>query len=131
MTANKQTIDRYMEAFRRTDHGAILACLTDDVEWVIPGAFHTRGKVEFDGQIENEAFVGRPDIRVTRVVEEGDIVVAEGAVRAARRDGGTLSVVFCDVFEMREGRVRKLTSYLMEVRAESLPQPNNPSRRPD
>lgn len=116
MSVNKQTVERYMEAFQRTDHAAILACLTDDVEWVIPGAFHTRGRAEFDGQIENEAFVGHPDIRVTRLVEEADTVVAEGTVRAARRDGGTLNLVFCDVFEMRTGKVRKLISYLMEVR---------------
>lgn len=116
MSVNARTVERYMEAFRRTDHAAILACLTDDVEWVIPGAFHTRGKAAFDGQIENEAFVGHPDIRVTRVVEEGDIVVAEGSVRARRRDGSALFVVFCDVLEMRDGLVRKLTSYLMEVK---------------
>lgn len=116
MSDNKQTVERYMSAFRRTDHAAILACLTDDVEWVIPGAFHTRGRAEFDGQIENEAFVGHPDIRVTRLIEGADTVVAEGTVRAARRDGGTLNLAFCDVFEMRQGKVRKLISYLMEVR---------------
>ena len=116
MSMNTQTVERYMEAFRRTDHAAVLACLTDDVEWVIPGAFHTRGKREFDRQIENEALVGHPDIRMMRVIEENDIVVAEGSVRARRRDGGALCVVFCDVFEMRGGLVRKLTSYLMEVK---------------
>ena len=116
MSTNTQTVERYMEAFRRTDHAAILACLTDDVEWMIPGAFHTHGKVAFDGQIENDAFVGHPDIRVTRLIEEADIVVAEGTVRASRRDGGALNLVFCDVFEMRGGKVRKLTSYLMEVK---------------
>jgi hypothetical protein len=35
-----------------------------------PGAFHLRGKAAFDGEIENDAFVGRPTIRVTRLVEE-------------------------------------------------------------
>lgn len=112
---NKATVERYMEAFRRLDHAAVLDCLTDDVEWFIPGAFHTRGKAEFDGQIENEAFIGHPEIRVTRLVEEGDVVVAEGTVRCTRRDGGTLSLVFCDVFVMRSAKVRHLTSYLMEI----------------
>ena len=50
MTPNKQTIERYMEGFRKSDHALVLACLTDDVEWVIPGAFHLRGKQEFDGR---------------------------------------------------------------------------------
>jgi ketosteroid isomerase-like protein len=72
MTRNKQTVERYMEAFRTSDHAAVLSCLTDDVEWVLPGAFHLRGKEAFDREIENEAFVGRPTIDVTRLVEEDD-----------------------------------------------------------
>ena len=116
MTSNKQTVERYMEAFGKSDHAEVLSCLTDDVEWVIPGAFHLRGKEAFDREIENEAFVGRPTIDVTRLVEEDDVVVAEGRVRSARRDGGTLNAVFCDVFLMRDARIRHLTSYLMEVK---------------
>ncbi len=117
MTQNQQTVQRYMDGFRTSDHALVLSCLTDDVEWVIPGAFHLRGKEAFDGEIENDAFVGRPTIEVTRLVEEGDVVVAEGTVRSARRDGGTLNAVFCDVFVMRDEKIRRLTSYLMELGA--------------
>jgi ketosteroid isomerase-like protein len=45
------------------------------------------------------------------------VVVAEGTVRSARRDGGTLNAVFCDVFVMRDEKIRRLTSYLMEIGA--------------
>ena len=101
-----------MDAFGRTDHARVLACLTDDVEWHVPGAFHIHGKEAFDGQIEHEDFVGSPAIAVTRLTEENDVVVAEGTVRAQRKDGGVIDLVFCDVFEMREGKIRKLISYL-------------------
>lgn len=104
MSRNKQTVQRYMEAFTRSDHAEILSCLTDDVEWVVPGIFHLAGKIAFDKEIENDAFVGSPAIEVTRMTEEGGIVVAEGTVRSARRDGGLLNAVFCDVFEMRMRR---------------------------
>lgn len=117
MTPNKGTVQRYMDAFRTGDHALVLSCLTDDVEWVIPGAFHLRGKEAFDGEIENDAFVGRPTIEITRLVEEGDVVVAEGTVRSGRRDGGTLNAVFCDVFVMRDQKIGRLTSYLMELEA--------------
>lgn len=116
MTPNKQTVDRYMDAFRRSDHGQVLSCLTDDVEWLIPGVFHVRGKEGFDQHIEEDAFTGRPDITVNRLTEEGDVVVAEGTVRAQRKDGAPLNLAFCDVFELRGGRIRRLTSYLMETR---------------
>lgn len=116
MSANKETVQTYMEAFTRTDHAAILSCLTDDVEWFIPGLFHIRGKAAFDGEIENDAFVGSPTIEVTRMTEENDVVVAEGRVQCARKEGGLLDAAFCDVFEMRDARVKRLTSYLMEVK---------------
>jgi uncharacterized protein len=117
MNHNKLTVQKYMDAFTRSDHADVLSCLTDDVEWVIPGAFHLTGKNAFDEAIENEAFVGSPAIRVTRMIEEGDVVVAEGTVQSARRDGGLLNAVFCDVFVMQDARIRHLTSYLMEIKA--------------
>jgi ketosteroid isomerase-like protein len=117
MTPNKHTVQKYMDAFARTDHAEVLSCLTDDVEWLIPGAFHVKGKSAFDKEIENDAFVGSPAIHVSRMIEERDVVVAEGSVRAARRDGGTLNAVFCDVFVMHDAKIRHLTSYLMEVQA--------------
>lgn len=116
MTDNKKTVERYMEGFRRSDHAAILSCLTDDVVWEMPGAFHLVGKEAFDKEIENEAFVGSPTLTILRMVEEDDIVVAEGTVRAQRRDGGVLNAVFCDVFTMSNAKVQRLVSYLMEVK---------------
>jgi ketosteroid isomerase-like protein len=116
VTENKRTAERYVDGFRKSDHAQVLACLTDDVEWDMPGAFHLAGKAAFDGEIENPAFVGRPTITITRMIEEDDVVVAEGAVRAERSEGGFLDAVFCDVFTMRGGKIRRLTTYQNEVR---------------
>ena len=116
MSENKQTVRRYMSAFTRTDHAEILSCLMDGVEWEIPGAFHVTGKDAFDKEIENDAFVGHPTIVVTRLTEEHDVVVAEGTVHCARKDGGFLDAVFCDVFVMQDAKIKHLTSYLMEIK---------------
>ncbi len=100
-------------AIHALDHAAILSCLTDDVEWVVPGAFHHVGKEAFESEIENPAFEGRPSIAVARIIEEGDTVVAQGTVLTRKRGGGEMRLAFCDVFELRHGKIRKLTSYLM------------------
>ena len=105
MTENKKTVERYLDGFRKSDHEQILSCLTEDVEWEMPGAFHLVGKPAFDKEIENDAFVGRPTITTTRMVEENDVVVVEGQVRAKRKDGGVLNAVFCDVFVMSSARI--------------------------
>jgi ketosteroid isomerase-like protein len=112
-STNKAVVERYMEGFRRTDREMILSCLTADVEWLLPGAFHTHGIDAFATHIVDEGFAGNPVITVTQLTEEHDTVVAEGTVLAPRADGTTLSLVFCDVFEMAGGKIRKLTSYLM------------------
>lgn len=104
-----------MEGFRNSDHELILSCLTDDVVWDIPGAFHIVGKDAFDREIENDAFVGKPAITVTRMTEEKDVVIAEGAVRVQRTSGDVATLVFCDVFVMRRGKVCQLISYLVPI----------------
>ena len=116
MTENQLTVEKYMNGFRKSDHAEILSCLSDDVVWEMPGAFQLVGKEAFDGEIENEAFVGRPVITVTRLIEENDVVVAEGSVRAEKKGGGVLNAVFCDVFEMQGGKIKRLVSYLMEIK---------------
>ena len=82
MSENKQTVSNYIEGFNTSDHPKILACLTDDVEWEIPGLFHAVGKQAFDQEIENDAFEGRPVVTIHRMayempdkeVRNGDII---------------------------------------------------------
>ena len=116
MTRNKRTVESYMDGFRETNRPQILSCLTDDVEWWIPGAFRVKGKAEFARHIVDEGFAGKPVIIVDRLIEEGDVVVAEGSVRAPKSDGTFLDLAFCDVFDLRDAKICRLVSYLVEVR---------------
>lgn len=116
MSRNKRTVDTYMDGFRNTDRPRILSCLADDVDWEIPGVFHVHGKDAFDKHIVDEGFTGRPAITITRLTEEDDVVVAEGSVQAQRTDGTVMNLVFCDVFEMQEAKIRRLVSYLMVLK---------------
>lgn len=102
-----------MEGFSESDHAKILSCLTDDVIWEMPGLFYKTGKQEFDGEIENELFEGVPTIRVIHMVEEGNIVVAEGSVKCKMKNSGMLDAMFCDVFHFENGKIKKLSGYLM------------------
>ena len=117
MTPNKQTVNEYMAAFMVSDHQRILACLTDDVVWEMPGIYQHVGKKAFDKEIENDNFIGSPTIQIIKLIEENDIVIAEGAVQGNMKNGNKLDAVFCDVFEMENGKIKKLTSYLMSKNA--------------
>lgn len=117
MTLNKETVTEYMAAFRVSDHERILACLTEDVIWEMPGIYQHIGKKAFDKEIENDNFVGSPSIQIIKLIEENNIVIAEGAVQGNMKNGNILDAVFCDVFEMEKGKIKKLTSYLMSRNA--------------
>ncbi|MFC7523060.1 nuclear transport factor 2 family protein [Parapedobacter sp. GCM10030251] len=113
LSQNKKVVSDNMAGFNAGDHQLILSCLTDDVVWEMPGVYYHSGKAAFDKEIENEAFEGRPIINVIRMVEESDLVVAEGTVQGRRKGGEVFNAVFCDVFHMADGKIKKLTSYLM------------------
>jgi ketosteroid isomerase-like protein len=113
MTENKKTVEKYIEGFREGNHEKILSCLTVDVTWYMPGFIDSKGKEAFDKEIENDYFEGKPTIEITRMVEENDVVVAEGSVQCQIKAGGILDALFCDVFEMEGGKIKKLTTYQM------------------
>ena len=112
--SNKKVVETYMDGFRTSDHAKILLCLTDDVIWEMHGLFHLKGKEQFDKEIENPAFEGRPDITIIRLLEEGNIVVAEGTVKSKFKNGQLLDASFCDVFHFENNKISRLTGYLMQ-----------------
>jgi ketosteroid isomerase-like protein len=113
MSAQKKTIANYIQGFRESNHEKILACLTEDVVWEMPGIYKHIGKEEFDAEIENENFVGSPTIQIHKLVEEGNVVIAEGSVQGVMKNGNQLDAVFCDVFVFEDAKIKQLTSYLM------------------
>jgi len=113
-TVKKSVVESYIEGFRAGDHETILACLTEDVTWQMPPYFELSGRTAFDDAIENDASPGLPDIQLTRLVEEGDIVVAEGAVQAELKAGGRIDALFCDVFHFRDDKICQLVTYQVD-----------------
>ena len=92
VSERKAVVERYIEGFRRGDREMILDCVTDDVEWNLLGWQSLAGKDSFAGEIQNDAFVGTPELTIERMVEEDDVVVAFGAGRGRLRAGGELRV---------------------------------------
>jgi uncharacterized protein len=110
-----QIVDRYMDGFRRSDHEAILDCLTDDVVWIIHGFRTTKGKAEFDGEIENPAFEGSPELSVERTVEDGDVVVVTGTGVGHHRENGRFRFAYGDLFTFRDGLIAQVDSYVVPL----------------
>lgn len=120
MSPRKEVVEEYFEGFRKSDHERILGCLTDDVAWDLPGYMHLKGKEAFDKEIENADFVGQPTLRVDRLVEEADVVVAIGDGEATRRTGEIHRFAFCDAFTFTADRIHRVESYVVPLNGDPL-----------
>ncbi len=115
MSAPKDAVQRYFEGFRRSDHAMILALLTEDVRWDMPGLKHLEGKAAFDSEIENPDFIGSPILTIDRLVEEAGTVVAIGEVIASPRGATRVRLAYCDVFTFAGELISRVESYLVPL----------------
>jgi ketosteroid isomerase-like protein len=115
-SSNKEVVRTYIDGFRKSDHDQILSCLTDDVRWTVFGAFRLQGKEAYDAEIENPAFTGSPNITITRMVEEDDVVMAEMTLEARRASGETMRAAMSEVFVFSDGKISERRAYLVELK---------------
>jgi ketosteroid isomerase-like protein len=116
MSQNKRTVEAYLDGFRKGDHTQILSCLTDDIEWTVFGAFHLTGKEAYDNAIEGPGFTGPPRLEVVRMVEEGDVVMAELTGSATRDDGVVMRMSMAEVFVLRDGKIAERRAWVIELK---------------
>jgi ketosteroid isomerase-like protein len=120
MSRNTETIDTYLDGFRKNDHEQILSCLTDDIVWTVFGAFRLQGKTAYDKAIDGAPeFIDPPDLEVVRMVEQGDVVMAELIGTAKRAAGGEIRMSMAEVFVMRDGKIAERRAWVIVLRENS------------
>lgn len=113
MSTNIETVNRYLEGFRRNDHAQILSCLTDDIRWTVFGHFQLTGKEAYDKAIDGAPeFIDPPELNVVRMVEQDDVVMAELTGTARRAAGGEMRMAMAEVFVMRDGRIAERRAWV-------------------
>ena len=114
MSQNIETVNRYLDGFRKNHHGQILSCLTDDITWTVFGAFRLTGKEAYDRAIDGAPeFIDPPELEVVRIVEQGDVVMAELTGRARRAAGGEMRMSMAEVFVMRDSRIAERRAWVI------------------
>lgn len=116
MSQNIDTVNAYLDGFRANDHAKILSCLTDDIEWTVYGAFHLTGKEAYDKAIDGApVFIDPPELEVVRMVEQGDVVMAELTGKARRAEGGELRMTMAELFVMRSGKIAERRAWVIPL----------------
>ena len=116
MSQNIETVNTYLDGFRKNDHGQILSCLTDDIEWTVFGAFHLTGKEAYDMAIDGAPeFIDPPELEVVRMVEQGDVVMAELTGTVKRAAGGQMPLTMAELFVMRGGKIAERRAWVIPL----------------
>jgi uncharacterized protein len=114
MSSNKQVIESYLTS-TGTDYARLLADDVELIEWGEGGpatGIRTQGKAAY---VENRGG-GNYETRITRLTEENNVVVAEGVSWGTKPQGGSWRVQFCDIFELENGKVKRLSAFGASVR---------------
>jgi uncharacterized protein len=113
VSPNKKVIEQYM-----ANRSNIPALLADDAEWVEWGDGVPASGVRSKGKAAFVANLGHPDLKpqITRMTEEGDVVVAEGSVQVPKKEGGSMKFQFVDIFELENGKIKRLNSFAARLK---------------
>jgi ketosteroid isomerase-like protein len=113
---NKEIIQNVIDAFDSNDVDGILDLLTDDVEWHMLGDQVISGKDELKEYFSKNAGMKLLSSTKDHIIIEGDRAAVDGNVQCAGKNGETMDMYYCDVYELEKGKVKKIVSYTVNKR---------------
>ncbi len=116
---NKQVVLDFYEAGARGDMDACFALLADEIRWTNIGSTRFSGTYigkkaiadDLLGPLFSRLKAGISS-QVERLTAEGDIVVAQTSGTAETVDGRPYNNTYCQVIQIREGRIATVTEYM-------------------
>ena len=110
-----EIIRTVIKAFEDGKKEEVLLHLHDDAEWHRKGEQTITGKEAIFEFIDSEERRQNPQIAITQnhFIVYGDEGVVAGEVTIAHKDGNPETLHYCDIYEVEDGKVRKIFSYLV------------------
>jgi len=115
----KELISNVIDAFDKNDTELVLSHFTDDIQWTMVGDQTFSGKNNI-----RDFFATHPDMEMIsstkdHMVIDGDTVVVDGEVNCVDKSNGVShNMYYCDIYELENGKVKKMTSYCVNKKKE-------------
>jgi hypothetical protein len=122
---NKKLVKQAWGEFATRDPERVRAVFTPDAEWLAParnatalaldGTHHLVGRERIVRFLTSEfgtVFVADVTIDFRGVYADGDTVIVEERMRATLANGGHYDNDYCFIFEMEDGRIRRVREYM-------------------
>jgi ketosteroid isomerase-like protein len=124
---NKAVVKAYFDAVNKghlTDD--LLDHLTDDVTWWIQKASPTAGLYEGKAgvkrlfSIDTPIFTAALEVKIVRMVSEGDTVVAEAEIKSKNKNGKEYVNQYSFWMDIRDGKICRVREYLDTLYAQQV-----------
>jgi ketosteroid isomerase-like protein len=124
---NKAVVKAYFDAVNKghlTDD--LLDHLTDDVTWWIQKASPTAGLYEGKAgvkrlfSIDTPIFTAALEVKIVRMVAEGDTVVAEAEIKSRNKNGKEYVNQYSFWMDIRDGKICRVREYLDTLYAQQV-----------
>lgn len=114
-TTHKHILEQANAAVAGGDHEGFLAFCTDDTVWTFVGDRTLRGKDAVRQWMAESYEVAPPQLKVHRMVEEGDFLTALGEIVLTDAAGKPSRHAYCDVWQLRGGKLAALHAFVVET----------------
>ena len=125
--ANKELVTNFWNAFSKGDIKAAFALLSDEISWLIPGNLPNlsglrQGKAEILNFARGAAkmFPGGLKSEIHRIYGDGNTVLIEMTNRGKLFNGRDYDNEYCFVFEVEEGKIRRVREYVDTQKVKEL-----------
>jgi ketosteroid isomerase-like protein len=129
---SRSVVTEAWKAFRTRDQARISQLFTDDAEWTAPEGNATavalKGPSHMVGNQAIAMFLSttlhklfqKIEIDIRGVFADGETVIVEEHMRAEIPNGNTYNNDYCFVFELKEGKIRRVREYMDTLRGKEL-----------
>lgn len=116
---NKALIQAILEARSRRDPAPFIAAMADDFVWRITGSTAWSGEYVGKAQARERLlkplhaqFISPTSLTASRILADGDYVVAECKGDATTTSGERYANTYCFVMRLADGKLKELTEYM-------------------
>jgi ketosteroid isomerase-like protein len=115
--SNKAVLEKANAAMAAGDIEEFLSFCTENTEWTYVGGKTLRGKEAVRDYLKTSSD-DPANFTVTHLIAESDFVVALGDITMKDDKGEMVRNSYCDVWRFDDGRMSKLTAFVIKTEAE-------------
>jgi ketosteroid isomerase-like protein len=115
----QDTVRRFLRAVDEQDWKAVESLLHPSAEFEMPGQLPFRGRERVMGYYGSARPVVSSEHVLEAIIVDGNRAACWGRVTGQRKDGSEASILFTEVMQFEDGKIRRLRAYVCEPKTPS------------